>query len=201
MDTTIVGTRAQRLLTISQAKPAMGTLRMMAMIPSPEVPLAEMPNGPVTQGSKAPMKTAAAPPAANHVPRRSPQAFVTGGGKGDGANPPSGGGGGGGLSDIDTGVWMAIVSLSQAQFVDTDAQHLREPLPIAGVGALLAFLPCDSGARRHSASKGKGLLCEKKPLSKLADSVRRHLYFSVPYPALCDLKVHVSVEFRDGVQR
>ena len=91
------------------------------------------------------------------------------------------------------GVWMAMVSLSQAQFVDTDAQHLREPLPVAGVGALFAFLPGNSGARRHSASKSECLLCEKQPLSKRADSVSRHLYGNVPYSG--------TLEFRSACLR
>ena len=72
-----------------------------------------------------------------------------------------GGEGGNGLPGGRTGVWMAMVNSSKAQSVDADAQHLREPLPIAGVGALFALLPGDSGARRNSATKHERLLREE----------------------------------------
>ena len=80
-----------------------------------------------------------------------------------------------------TGVWMAMVrSLPETQFVDADPQHLGEPLGIAGVGALFAFLPGNGGARRNSAPEGERLLGQEEPLSKLANSIPRHLYGTVP---------------------
>src|ERR1700726_4723679 len=59
-----------------------------------------------------------------------------------------------------------MVSSPQVQFVHADPQHFREPPSIARVGALFAFLPCDSGARCHSAPKGQRLLGEEEPLPK-----------------------------------
>jgi hypothetical protein len=80
-----------------------------------------------------------------------------------------------------TGVWMAMVrALPETQFVDADPQHLGEPLRITGVGALLAFLPGNGGARRNSAPEGERLLGQEEPLSKLANSVPRQLYGSLP---------------------
>jgi hypothetical protein len=76
---------------------------------------------------------------------------------------------------------MAMVrSLPDTQFVDADPQHLGEPLRIAGVGTFFAFLPSNGGARRNSAPEGQRLLGQEEPLSKLANSIPRHLYGSIP---------------------
>jgi hypothetical protein len=90
--------------------------------------------------------------------------------------------GGDALPGTCVGVWMAIVRVPpETQFVDADPQHLGEPLRVTGVGAFFAFLPSNGGARRNSAPKGQRLLGQEEPLSKLANSVPRHLYGSVPY--------------------
>jgi hypothetical protein len=90
-------------------------------------------------------------------------------------------GGGGGLAGTCVGVWMAMVrSPPETQFVDADPQHLGEPLRITGVGAFFAFLPSNGGARRNSAPEGQRLLGQEEPLSKLANSIPRHLYGIVP---------------------
>jgi hypothetical protein len=68
---------------------------------------------------------------------------------------------------------------SEMQFGDADTQHLGEPLQIARVRAFFAPLPSNSGSCRHSATKGQRILGQEVPLSKLANSVPRHLYGSV----------------------
>jgi hypothetical protein len=98
-------------------------------------------------------------------------------------NPARGGGGAvAGLPGTCVGVWKSMVrSPPETQFVDADPQHLGEPPQIARARTLFAPLPSDGGSRGYFAPKGQGLLGQKQPLTKLADSVPRHLYDSVPY--------------------